>query len=157
MATTPGSGDAFATARFLTLIAVAPQMLFLVATATDGSMSWIAPVAAFAYAAFIFSFVGGYWWGVALGRAPQRPAILVIAVLPMLLCFALFLPWIWGWTWPGPQLVALGIAIMAGFWVDWRVLASAPADPRWLRVRLIASLGLGVTTLSIGLMSVANP
>jgi hypothetical protein len=144
------------TGRVLTLIAIVPQLLFLFATLTDGALSWTAPAAAFAYAAFIFSFVGGYWWGVAFDREPQRPIILFIAVLPMLLCFALFLPWVLGWSWPGPQLVGLGIAIMAGFLVDWLILRSAVAVPGWLHIRLIASLGLGLSTMLIGFITLGS-
>ncbi len=142
--------------RLLTLAAILPQTVFLFATLTGGVWSWTAPAAAFAYAAFIFSFVGGYWWGVAFDREPQRPIILFIAVLPMLLSFALFLPWVLGWNWPGPQLVGLGIAIMTGFLVDWRMLGSAVAVPGWLHIRLIASLGLGLSTMLIGFVTLGS-
>lgn len=144
------------TSRFLTLVAIMPQLLFLFATLTDVQASWTAPAAAFAYAAFIFSFLGGYWLGVGLLSQPQNPMIFALAVLPMLISFGLFLPWIWGWTWPGPQLILLGIAVMMSFLVDWRLLGSAIAVPGWLKARLIASLGLGFSTMLIGVITVGN-
>ncbi len=140
-------------ARALTLIAVLPQLLLLYALQTDGQASWTAPAAAFAYAAFIFSFLGGYYWGVALLMQPQKPIVFVVGVSPMLISFTLFLPWLWGWNWPGPQLIVLGIAIMLSFLVDWRMLRDALPKSGWLSARLIASFGLGITTTLIGLLT----
>ncbi|WP_246611044.1 DUF3429 family protein [Aquisediminimonas profunda] len=152
----PTNTQQLKTACFLTLIAIVPQLLFLFSTLTDSAALWTAPVAAFAYAASIFSFLGGYWWGVALTTRPQEQAIFVIAVLPALLSFALFLPWIWGWSWPGPQLIFLGIAITASFLVDWRIIGIAVSTPTWILARIIASLGLGSTTILIGAITVAS-
>lgn len=143
-------------AKFLTLVALLPQALFLLLSLTDGEASWIAPAAAFAYAAFVFSFVGGVWWGVELIGLPQRPLVYFIAVQPMLISFALFMPWLWGWSWPGPQLVILGLAIMCSVLVDWRVIGSAIMVPGWLGLRIIASLGLGLATLAIGLVTLTS-
>jgi hypothetical protein len=146
----------FKTARFLTLIAILPQAFFLVAMLTDRAASWTAPVAAFAYAAFILSFLGGYWWGVALVTRSQKPNFFLIAILPMLLAFALFMPWVWGWNWPGSQLVALGIAIMVSFVVDWRMLQASLPEPGWIRVRFLASIGLGLVTILIGALTLCR-
>jgi uncharacterized membrane protein len=126
------------TPHFLTLIAILPQLVFLCAALTDDQASWTAPAAAFAYAASIYSFLGGYWWGVALATRPREQAVFVIAVVPALLSFALFLPWIWGWSWPGSQLIVLGIAIMASILVDRRIIGTSIGSPPWLRVRIIA-------------------
>jgi hypothetical protein len=144
------------TARFLTLIAILPQVFFLVAMLKDRAALWTAPVAAFAYAAFIFSFLGGYWWGVALVTRSQKPIFFVVAILPMLLAFALFMPWVWGWNWPGSQLIVLGVAIMVSFFVDGRVLRASLANPGWIRVRFLASIGLGLVTILIGALTLSR-
>jgi len=149
-------GPQLKTARFLTLIAILPQVFFLVAMLTDCTASWTAPVAAFAYAAFILSFLGGYWWGVALVSRSQKPIFFAVAILPMLLAFALFMPWVWGWNWPGSQLVALGIAIMVSFVVDWRILQASLPEPGWIRVRFLASTGLGLVTILIGALTLCR-
>ncbi len=149
-------GPRLRTARILTLIAIAPQLFFLYLTLTDGEASWTAPVAAFAYAAFIFSFLGGYWWGVALATRPEEPFILLVAIMPMLLSFALFMPWVWGWSWPGQQLIILGMCIIIGVLVDWRLLKAFRPAPRWLTTRLTASLGLGITTIAIGYATLSH-
>lgn len=144
------------TPHFLTLIALLPQLIFLCAALTDDQASWTAPAMAFAYAASIYSFLGGYWWGVALATRPKEQAAFVIAVLPALVSFALFLPWIWGWNWPGSQLIVLGAAIMASFFVDRRIIGKSIGLPNWLRVRMIASLGLGISTMLIGAITVSS-
>lgn len=145
------SSAALRTAHHLTLVALLPQALFLLLTLTDGQASWIAPAMAFAYAALIFSFLGGMWWGVGLTLQPASPRLFLVAVAPMLICFALFIPWIWGWHWPGPQVSILGIAITGSFVVDRRLAARANFDLRWVRVRTVASVILGLLTLATGL------
>lgn len=152
----PLASPQLGTARFLTLIAIVPQVFFLVAMLRDREASWTAPVAAFAYGAFILSFLGGYWWGVALATRSQKPIFFVIAVLPMLFAFALFMPWVWGLNWPGSQLIALGIAITASFLVDWRMLRDSLPTPGWIMARLIASLGLGLVTILIGVLTLGR-
>lgn len=146
----PAFPAALRMAHRLTLVALLPQALFLLLTLTDGQASWIAPAAAFAYVAFIFSFLGGLWWGVGLTIRPPSSRLFVVAVAPMLFCFALFIPWIWGWHWPGPQLCLLGIAISGSFVVDRRLAARAHFDPAWITVRTIASVVLGLLTLATG-------
>lgn len=149
-------GAPLGAARFLTLIAIAPQLLFLYLTMTDVEASWTAPVAAFAYAALIFSFLGGYYWGVGLATQPDAPEILLVAVMPMLIAFALFMPWIWGWNWPGLQLVVLGVAIIIILFVDMRLIRAFRPAPHWLTTRVIASLSLGITTIAIGVVTLSR-
>ena len=152
----PSSAVELRTPHFLTLIAILPQLIFLCAALTDDQALWAAPAMAFAYAASIYSFLGGYWWGVALATRPSEQAAFVIAVVPALLSFALFLPWLWGWSWPGSQLIVLGIAIMASILVDRRIIGTSIGSPTWLRVRIIASLGLGMSTMLIGAITVSG-
>jgi len=103
-----------------------------------------------AYAALIFSFLGGLWWGLA-ARAENAPNWLWYAsVAPSLLALATFVPWVLGWPWPGYSLIALGLAIATSFAVDKRAVAQGIAPTDWLRLRRPLSYGLGAATALLG-------
>lgn len=108
----------------------------------------------FAYAAVIFAFLGGTWWGIAAAApAAERRQSLgwlwVAAILPSLIGLVLFLPWVFGWTWPEPSLAMLGGAILLSPAVDARL---GPLAPRWwMSLRVPLSLGLGVATVLLAL------
>ena len=108
----------------------------------------------FAYAAAIFSFLGGVWWGQALQGArssgPATSGAYIVAVLPSLLAVALFLPWTFGWEWPGPALMYLGALILGSPLID---RALGYATPDFLRMRWHLSLGLGGLTIALGLVA----
>jgi hypothetical protein len=126
-----------------------PQIAALAAVVYGGEARWSALALSFGYAALIFSFLGGVWWGLALA-APRVPRwVFGAAVLPSLLALALWYPWMVGETWPGPELVALGILIAASPLVD-RAIGFAPAG--WMALRWQLSLGLGGLTLAIGVI-----
>jgi hypothetical protein len=138
-----------ANARRFGYAGLLPQAAALIAVVYGGEARWSALALSFGYAALIFSFLGGVWWGLALA-APQVPRwIFAVAVLPSLLALALWYPWMVGETWPGPELVALGILIAASPLVD-RAIGFAPAG--WLALRWQLSLGLGGLTLAIGVI-----
>jgi len=63
---------------------------------------------------------------------------------------ALFLPWTFGWDWPGPAMLYLGALILLSPLVD-RALGFADAD--FLRLRWHLSLGLGGLTIGLGLLA----
>ncbi len=107
-----------------------------------------------AYAALIFSFLGGLWWGLA-ARADNASGWLWIAsVIPSLLALLTFVPWIIGLPWPGYSLIALGMAIMASLWVDIRAVAAGYTPNGWLRLRTPLSLGLGIAAILLGIAAV---
>ena len=65
----------------------------------------------YGYAALIFSFLGGVWWGLAAMGGARTPGwVWVAAVVPSLLALATAWPWATGGTWPGPSLIVLGVA-----------------------------------------------
>ena len=105
---------------------------------------------AFAYAALIYSFIGGMWWAFAAAApAAERRQSLgwlwVAAVLPSLVGLAAFLPWAFGLPWPEPSLAMLGGALLLSPAIDARL---GPLAPRWwIALRVPLSLGLGITTL----------
>lgn len=107
-----------------------------------------------AYAAVIFSFIGGLWWGLAAAATAQRrcvPAwIWVASVVPSLIAFGSFIPWIIGAEWPGPSLIIIGAGILLSPVVDWRLSKLKLTPQWWLHLRLILSGALGVMTMSLG-------
>lgn len=127
-----------------------PQVVALVLVATGSQWSWVALAAGFGYAALIFSFLGGVWWGqgMSLPNAPRW--IFAAAVLPSLIGLALFLPWTLGWPWPGPSLLWLGVFLIGSPLVD---KAIGPAAPGWMRLRWHLSLGLGGLTIALGALA----
>ena len=141
-------------ARALGYAGLLPQIICIALILTGHEWRYSALAGGFAYAAAIFSFLGGVWWGQAAASASsQRPAstgAYVIAVLPSLMAVALFLPWTFGWDWPGPALLYLGALILGSPLVD-RALGHAAPD--FLRLRWHLSIGLGSMTILLGLLS----
>ena len=133
--------------RMLGLAGLLPQwaLLFVLAVGED-YWRFAALALAWGYAALIFSFLGGMWWGLA-ARGGSRVAgwVWIAAVLPSLLALATYAPWVFGAEWPGPSLVVLGIAILASPLVDRRLGPLAP--DWWMALRWPLSLGLGVATV----------
>jgi hypothetical protein len=141
-------------ARVLGYAGLLPQILCVGLLLIGHEWRYAALAGGFAYAAAIFSFLGGVWWGQALasardGRSASTGAYL-LAVLPSLLAVALFLPWTFGWEWPGPALLYLGALILLSPLVD-RALGYAAPD--FLRLRWHLSLGLGALSIVLGLLA----
>lgn len=146
--------DIPAAARWLGLAGLLPQIA-VVAVQLSGDPDWLfsAQALGFAYAALIFSFLGGLWWGLAAASGGRAPVWLWLAsVAPSLVALASAWPWAIGKTWPGPSLVALGIGIAASLIVDRALVRSGIAPPWWMRLRVPLSLGLGGLTIVSGLL-----
>jgi len=137
-------------ARVLGYAGLLPQILCVAMIVAGHEWRFAALAGGFAYAAAIFSFLGGVWWGQALSSARATTGSYVLAVLPSLLAVALFLPWTFGWDWPGPALLYLGALILASPLVD-RALGHAAPD--FLRLRWHLSIGLGGLTIGLGLLA----
>ncbi|QIG53101.1 DUF3429 domain-containing protein [Altererythrobacter sp. BO-6] len=137
-------------ARSLGYAGLLPQMLALLLSWDGGEKSYVAIAGGFAYAALIFSFLGGVWWGQALAKGRSTAGVYVVSVLPSLISLALFLPWTFGWEWPGPALLYLGVFIALSPLVDrWLRLA----DAGFMRLRWHLSLGLGAATILLGVIA----
>ncbi|QMW24670.1 DUF3429 domain-containing protein [Sandaracinobacteroides saxicola] len=100
------------------------------------------------YAALIFSFLGGSWWGFAV-RAERAiaPMLLTLAVLPTLAALALVMvmsPW---------MLMLLGGLIIAILPIDRLFERTRLAPEGWFALRLPLSLGLGTSTIALGLVA----
>jgi hypothetical protein len=137
-------------ARGLGYAGLLPQVICLALVGFGHEWRYAALAGGFAYAAAIFSFLGGVWWGQALASSRASSGAYVVAVLPSLIAVALFLPWTFGWEWPGPALLYLGALILGSPVID-RALGFAGGD--FLRLRWHLSLGLGGLTMALGLLA----
>lgn len=137
-------------ARALGYAGLLPQLLCIAMVGIGHEWRYSALAGGFAYAAAIFSFLGGVWWGQAVASGRASAGAYVVAVLPSLIAVALFLPWTFGWEWPGPALVYLGALILGSPVID-RALGFA--GPAFLRLRWHLSLGLGVLTIALGVLA----
>jgi len=142
------------TAYVLGYAGLTPQMLCIALILTGHEWRYSALAGGFAYAAAIFSFLGGVWWGQAVQGAkaghPASTGAYLLAVTPSLLAVAMFLPWTFGWEWPGPALLYLGALILASPLID-RALGFAGSD--FMRLRWHLSIGLGGLTIWLGLLA----
>jgi hypothetical protein len=127
-----------------------PQFIALALAWQGGEWGFVALAGGFAYAALIFSFLGGVWWGQALASTQASAGAFVVSVLPSLISLALFLPWTFGWEWPGPALLYLGALIAISPAVDRKL---GFADAAFIRLRWHLSLGLGVATIMLGFIA----
>ena len=131
------------------LAGLVPQASCLLLVARGGPEGWFALAAACFYAAIILSFLGGLWWMAALLGGVRSGWMYALAVTPSLIGFAALLPWCAGWRWPGPSLVALGLALLASPLVDLGLGQYAVLPAGWMRLRAVLASGLGILTLSI--------
>lgn len=130
-----------------------PQFACFGAVLMGGSAEWTAQAVAFAYGALIFSFLGGVWWGLALASAQAPKWIFAAAVLPSLIALLLWLPWVYGQDWPGPSMLILGGLLVASPLVDRGIGEAMHLPAGWMRLRWHLSLGLGLATFVIGILS----
>jgi hypothetical protein len=137
-------------ARALGYAGLLPQIICTGLILIGHEWRYSALAGGFAYAAAIFSFLGGVWWGQAVASGRAGTGAYLLAVLPSLMAVALFLPWTFGWDWPGPALLYLGALILGSPLVD-RALGYAAPD--FLRLRWHLSIGLGLLTILLGLLS----
>jgi len=137
-------------ARALGYAGLLPQAICLTLILMGHEWRYSALAGGYAYAAAIFSFLGGVWWGQALQSGRATAGAYVLAVMPSLLAVALFLPWTFGWEWPGPAMLYLGALILLSPLVD-RALGFA--QPDFLRMRWHLSLGLGGLTITVGILA----
>jgi Protein of unknown function (DUF3429) len=136
----------------LGLAGLLPQAICLIAVAYGGPERWIALAAGCFYAAIILSFLGGMWWMAGLLTGLRAGWVYGLAVLPSLIGFAALLPWTVGWTWPGPSLVVMALALLASPLVDRTLAQQVAMPPGWLRLRMVMASGLGLMTLLIAVL-----
>jgi hypothetical protein len=141
-------------ARILGLAGLLPQAGVVAALLFGGTdVRFTALSVGYAYAALIFSFLGGLWWGLAAMGGNRTPGwAWIAAVAPSLLALATAWPWATGGSWPGPSLVILGVAIASSLFVDLRLSAAGITPDGWLALRVPLSTGLGLLTVVAGVI-----
>jgi Protein of unknown function (DUF3429) len=138
-------------AAMLGIMGLLPQLLAVI-NALEADYRFIGLSAGFFYAALIFAFVGGTWWGIAIGQDEAPLWLLGAAVTPSLIAFGSGVPWMIGATWPGPSLIVLGIGILTSPLVDARLFALGWISRDVLVLRLCLSSGLGGLTLLLAFL-----
>lgn len=136
----------------LGLMGIVPQASCLILVVMGEPYRWIGLAAGCFYAAIILSFLGGMWWMAALLEGRKSAAIYMVAVLPSLAGWAALLPWVVGWSWPGPSLIALGIILLASPIIESKTAGRIKWPVGWLRLRVIMASGLGTLTLALTLL-----
>jgi hypothetical protein len=66
--------------------------------------------------------------------------------LPSLISLAAYLPWIFGWSWPGPSLAIIAACLLLSPLVDREMALTLSLPQGWLALRRNLSLGLGALT-----------
>lgn len=134
------------------LAGIAPQLGCLALGMVDGDARWFVLAAGCCYAAVILSFLGGLWWMAALLTGQGGVGTYALAVVPSLLGWCALLPWCVGWPWPAPELVALGLALLASPLVDRHLARTIALPAGWLPLRRAMATGLGLATIALALM-----
>jgi len=126
-----------------------PQLIAAALVFSGSEYRWTGLAAAYGYAAFIFSFLGGIWWGfgvIARKDGVNAGPIFTLSVAPSLIAFASYLPWIWGWDWPGPSLAWIGFFLILSPLADKWLSRKCDLPVGWMKLRWHLSLGLGGLT-----------
>lgn len=140
--------------RLLGFAGLLPQLTCVLAAWFGGSeWHYSALAIGWAYAALIFSFLGGLWWGLAAGANARGEAVpkwlWVASVIPSLIALITIIPWLIGEPWPGPSLMLLGISIaVSPLLVDRHLSNLTPSW--WMGLRWPLSLGLGGLSILLG-------
>jgi hypothetical protein len=126
-----------------------PQLAACIVAFTGNDFKMYALVSGFAYAALIFSFIGGVWWGQALSANPTPKWIFIAAVSPSLIAWAAALMLFLNLrTWPyAIGVVALGLLVSP--LVDMQIGKLIAQPNGWMKLRIILSVGLGCLTLML--------
>lgn len=140
-------------ARILGFAGLLPQAAAVVVLlAGDADQQTAALGLAYAYAALIFSFLGGVWWGLAATTGLKAPKwVWIASVAASLLALTTSVVWAAGSD-PAASLILLGVFIAASVLVDLKLKAAGLTPEGWLALRAPLSIGLGVLTLVAGLI-----
>ena len=141
--------------RWLGLLGLAPQIACLL-IAFFGPEVWrmAAQNCAAIYAALIFTFLGGTWWGIAAAApaAERRGGLAwawIAAIVPSLIATAGLTSQLFGWLPIEALLVMLGGSLLMALGIDARLGSLAPRW--WLSLRAPLSIVLGALTIATAL------
>lgn len=137
--------------RLLGFAGLIPQLvtILLIVSGLDPALG---ALAAFLYAAMILSFIGGIWWGFAVGRGAGQASVAAISVMPTIVAGLFILARLLGMpvSW---ALVALGSAIMLTLLIDRALVKDGRAPRDWMTLRVPLSLMLGSMTILAGILA----
>ena len=139
--------------RLLGLAGLLPQMAACIVVLTYKEFTVWALVSGFAYAALIFSFVGGVWWGQALQAPKWHPWIFLASVIPSLISWAAALLLFSDLKWWSYATAAIAIGLMVSPLFDLQIGKVLPQPKGWIRLRWTLSIGLGILTLVLASLS----
>ena len=131
----------------------APQAFCLLMVLHGGEDRWTALAAACCYAALILSFLGGLWWMAGMLAGVTAGWFHALAVVPSLVGWAMLLPWCVGAPWPRPELMTLGLLILASPLADRAHARHVTLPDGRLKLRKLIATGLGVLTVAVGLLA----
>lgn len=143
--------------RYLGHAGLLPQIACLIAVlVADDTWRFNALMLAQSYAALIFSFLGGLWWGLAAaGEAHGQKTpnwIYWAAIAPSLIALASLGPlMLLGLSYSGTMLMILGVCLMASPLVDKKLVDFAPKW--WLSLRWPLSVRLGGLSIILGVIA----
>jgi hypothetical protein len=137
----------------LGLMGLLPQAIFLAFVLSGSEWRWVALAMGWGYAALIFSFLGGVWWGLALANQRREIWLYIAAVAPSLIALASYFPWTMGWEWPGPSMVILGLCLIASPLIDYQISKIVDLPKSWMPLRWGLSIGLGMMTLVLAVFA----
>lgn len=140
-------------AFILGLAGLLPQVAACILALTNKDLAIYALVSGFAYAALIFSFIGGVWWGQALTTPTPQAWIFVAAVCPSLFSWgsALLMLLNIGW-WPyAIGMVAMGLLVSPI--IDLQIGKVITQPQTWMKLRWTLSIVLGGLTLTMAIIA----
>ena len=133
-------------AFFLGLAGLLPQAMCCAVALSSQNYSTYVFVSGFAYAALIFSFIGGVWWGQALATPTRYPWIFVAAVCPSLIAWAAAVLLFSDLKWWSFATSAIAISLIVSPLVDLQISKVMPQPKGWMGLRWTLSIGLGCLT-----------
>ena len=139
-------------ARLLGYAGLLPQAALLLLILGLHDPTGIVHGMAFFYAALIFSFIGGIWWGFAMRSGSDQGRIATMAVLPSLFGALLILLSIAHILPLGLALVLMGSAVIMTLLIDRRLVDAGCAPGGWMALRVPLSIGLGGLTILCGIV-----
>lgn len=134
-----------------------PQLALFVLALASPDWAGFALVAGFGYAALVFSFLGGVWWGIALTQPQATAWVFAAGVVPALVALAAFLAWSAGAVDLYVVLALVGLALVASPLVDRRLARPMALPPGWIALRVRLSAGLGSITLALAWLALEAP
>ena len=140
-------------ALMLGLAGLLPQVAACILALTNNDLAMYGLVSGFAYAALIFSFIGGVWWGQALATPTRHAWIFVAAICPSLISWIAALLLFSNLKWWPYAIGAVAVGLLLSPLIDLQI-SKVLVQPRgWMKLRLTLSIGLGSLTLILATLT----